>query len=102
MGTQAIHWSDGMFLACSLVANGQMMDPVNMRPLSKGECESLDQYLHAHGLPAVHVAEAFTLSQAVASGIDDELALRRLAALGREAASLLRIFDEGLAELQPE
>eukprot|EP00930_Biecheleria_cincta_P073451 TRINITY_DN6073_c4_g1_i1.p1 TRINITY_DN6073_c4_g1~~TRINITY_DN6073_c4_g1_i1.p1 ORF type:complete len:539 (-),score=96.10 TRINITY_DN6073_c4_g1_i1:7-1602(-) len=89
---QVVHWSDGMFLACSLVANAQILDPVNMRPLSGGECESLDQYLEAHGFQPVHVGQALALSEAT----DDADAARQLASLSRSAASMLMImFDEG-------
>lgn len=59
---QAVHWFDGRFLACSLVAKSQFMDPVSRRPLSHSECDSLDAYLAANGLPALGVADAFVIA----------------------------------------
>mmetsp|Transcript_101464 Transcript_101464/g.286227 ORF Transcript_101464/g.286227 Transcript_101464/m.286227 type:complete len:503 (-) Transcript_101464:278-1786(-) len=100
MGTpgQAIHWSDGMFLACSLVANSRFVNPVTRRPLSRGECQSLDDYLDGHQLPDVQVAEAFDLAQAAASDSAIGKGNQRLNELSRDAAALLHIFDEGPVE----
>jgi len=92
LSMRAVHWFDGKFLACSLVSKGQLVDPVSMRPLVREECVSLDRYLTVNGLPAVNVAEAFDLARAAEEG--DEGARQRLTALGSEASSLVRIFDE--------
>jgi len=93
LSMKAVHWFDGRFLACSLVSKGQLVDPVSMRPLVREECASLDRYLASNGLPAVNVAEAFDLAQAIAKG-GNPAASERLESLGHEAASLVRIFDE--------
>ena len=94
---QSVHWFDGMFLASFLVSSGQLIDPVNRRSLSRGECKSLDEYIQAHGFPAVHVTDAFDLAKAVKSTQSSESsgpAATRMAALEREAASMLRsLFD---------
>eukprot|EP00931_Biecheleriopsis_adriatica_P086899 TRINITY_DN61453_c0_g1_i1.p1 TRINITY_DN61453_c0_g1~~TRINITY_DN61453_c0_g1_i1.p1 ORF type:complete len:952 (+),score=224.66 TRINITY_DN61453_c0_g1_i1:264-2858(+) len=95
---QSVHWFDGMFLASFLVSSGQLIDPVNRRPLSRGECKSLDEYLKSHGLPAVHVTDTFDLTQAVKSNRPQQASeggdAARMAALEREAASMLRsLFD---------
>lgn len=92
---QVIHWFDGRFLASFLVSSGQLIDPVNRRELSRGECRSLDEYICAHGCPAVHVADAFDLANAVKTTTQAEgPAAVRMAALEREAASMLRsLFD---------
>ncbi|CAJ1359491.1 unnamed protein product [Effrenium voratum] len=37
----AVHWFDGMFLACTLVANAKLQDPVNMRQLTAGDAGRL-------------------------------------------------------------
>lgn len=102
LACKPVHWFDGKFLACSLVSKGQLWDPMSMRPLSRQECASLDAYLAAKGLPAVHVAEAFDLARAAAADAaageaPEELRrgrAERLAELGREASSLLCIFDD--------
>jgi len=92
----SVHWFDGMFLASFLVSSGQLIDPVNRRPLTRGECVALDAYLTAHGLPAVHVADSFDLAKAVTgqqSG-GDSVDAQRMSMLEREAASMLRsLFD---------
>jgi len=104
-----VHWFDGAFLASFLVSSGQFIDPVNRRPLSLGECMSLDAYIAAHKFPAVHVADAFELSRKVASkqqtgnenGDNNSTANT---ALQREAAAILRnlfSFRSATAE-QPE
>lgn len=92
---QAIHWFDGMFLASFLVSSGQLIDPVNRRALTRGECVSLDEYLEAHGLPPVHVADVFDLARAVSGQqAGNSGNLERIASLEREAASMLRsLFD---------
>ncbi|CAJ1385586.1 unnamed protein product [Effrenium voratum] len=93
---QAVHWFDGMFLASFLVSSGQLIDPVNRRSLSRGECKSLDEYIQAHGFPAVHVTDAYDLARAVktTSQASDGPAAARMAILEREAASMLRsLFD---------
>lgn len=91
---QSVHWFDGMFLASFLVSSGQLIDPVNRRALSRGECQSLDEYIAAHGFPAVHVTDAFDLAKAVRTTRSDGPAATRMAALEREAASMLRsLFD---------
>eukprot|EP00438_Fugacium_kawagutii_P032687 Skav221348 [mRNA] locus=scaffold1845:143227:156381:- [translate_table: standard] len=90
---QRVHWFDGMFLASFLVSSGQLIDPVNRRSLSRGECKSLDEYIFAHGFPSVHVTDAFDLAKAVKSTSSGPAA-SRMAALEREAASMLRsLFD---------
>lgn len=92
----SVHWFDGMFLASFLVSSGQLIDPVNRRPLTRGECVALDAYLTAHGLPAVHVADSFDLAKAVTgqqSG-GDSVDAQRMSMLEREATSMLRsLFD---------
>ena len=92
---QSVHWFDGMFLASFLVSSGQLIDPVNRRSLSRGECKSLDEYIQAHGFPAVHVTDAFDLAKAVSQTTQSNgPAATRMAALEREAASMLRsLFD---------
>eukprot|EP00927_Polykrikos_kofoidii_P049717 TRINITY_DN43732_c0_g1_i1.p1 TRINITY_DN43732_c0_g1~~TRINITY_DN43732_c0_g1_i1.p1 ORF type:complete len:711 (+),score=142.27 TRINITY_DN43732_c0_g1_i1:135-2267(+) len=91
---QAVHWFDGMFLASFLVSSGQLIDPTNRRPLSRAECASLDEYLAAHSLPSVHVADAYDLSQAAAKQDGGSGNRDRIAVLEREAASMLRsLFD---------
>mmetsp|Transcript_45587 Transcript_45587/g.126521 ORF Transcript_45587/g.126521 Transcript_45587/m.126521 type:complete len:593 (+) Transcript_45587:48-1826(+) len=60
---QAVHWFDGKFLACSLASKRQFEDPVNRRPLTRGECESLDEYIASNSLPAIHVVDAFDRSR---------------------------------------
>ena len=93
---QSVHWFDGMFLASFLVSSGQLIDPVNRRALSRGECQSLDEYIRAHGFPAVHVTDAFDLAKAVKTTTSsaEGPAATRMAALEREAASMLRsLFD---------
>jgi len=94
-GQQSVHWFDGMFLASFLVSSGQLIDPVNRRSLTRGECKSLDEYIQAHGFPAVHVTDAFDLAKAVSQTTQsDGPAATRMAALEREAASMLRsLFD---------
>eukprot|EP00928_Gymnodinium_smaydae_P081750 TRINITY_DN65212_c0_g1_i2.p1 TRINITY_DN65212_c0_g1~~TRINITY_DN65212_c0_g1_i2.p1 ORF type:complete len:793 (-),score=131.61 TRINITY_DN65212_c0_g1_i2:30-2408(-) len=94
LSLQAVHWFDGMFLACFLVAKDSLIDPVNMRALCRTECAALDEYLCANGLPAVHVAEAFDLTLRAANGSTCERDAERLAALRRDAASTSRIFEE--------
>jgi len=89
-----VHWFDGKFLACSMVSKGQLVDPVSMRPLAREECASLDRYLQANGLPAVHVEDAFRCASAGLCDMEESKAKERLLALGRDAASMLRIFDE--------
>lgn len=89
---KAIHWFDGMFLASYLVSEKKFDDPVNRRPLSRGECRSLDAYLKSLGLPPVHVTDAFDLGKAIAnqqSATGGENS-RRMEALEREAASMLQ------------
>eukprot|EP00930_Biecheleria_cincta_P083774 TRINITY_DN73281_c0_g1_i1.p1 TRINITY_DN73281_c0_g1~~TRINITY_DN73281_c0_g1_i1.p1 ORF type:complete len:961 (+),score=193.03 TRINITY_DN73281_c0_g1_i1:189-2885(+) len=98
---ETVHWFDGMFLASFLVSSGQLIDPVNRRALSRGECKSLDQYLKSHRLPAVHVTDTFDLTRAVKGNRQQQAASEsgdsnatRMAALEREAASMLRsLFD---------
>merc|ERR1712216_624232 len=88
-----VHWYDGAFLASFLVSSSNFIDPVNRRPLTHGECLSLDEYLYELGLPAVEVADAFQLHQHVSSkagGRSED----RVTALEREAANVLRsLFD---------
>ncbi|CAK0902692.1 unnamed protein product [Prorocentrum cordatum] len=59
--SQAVHWFDGRCLASFLTSSGRLIDPVNRRPLSRGECESLDAYLLSNGLPEAHVSCVFDL-----------------------------------------
>lgn len=90
---QNVHWFNGMFLASFLVSSSQLIDPVNRRQLTRGECVSLDNYLAAHRLPAVHVTDVYDLQQAVSGSVSSG-ATDRIAALEREAASMLRsLFD---------
>jgi len=89
-----VHWFDGKFLACSVVSKGQLVDPVSMRPLVREECASLDRYLKANGLPAVHVEDAFKCANAALHNMQESRAKERLLVLGQDAASMLRIFDE--------
>lgn len=90
---QNVHWFNGMFLASFLVSSGQLIDPVNRRQLTRGECLSLDNYLAAHRLPAVHVTDVHDLQQAVSGSVSNGTT-DRIRALEREAASMLRsLFD---------
>eukprot|EP00971_Amphidinium_carterae_P252210 5007347-Amphidinium_carterae.1 len=88
-GDAVVHWFDGAFLASFLVSSGQFIDPVNRRPLSIGECASLDEYLEAHALPPVHVEDAYKLSKKVAAS-QQGATNSASNALQREAASILR------------
>merc|ERR1712232_192756 len=84
-----------MCLACSLVSTATFVDPVNSRPLSRGECDSLDAYLAALGLPAVQVTEAFDLASVARSKDGGKAFDEMLLTLKREAASMLRLLDDG-------
>lgn len=87
---QVVHWFDGAFLASFLVSSSDFIDPVNRRLLTRAECLSLDAYLGALRLPAVHVTDAYDLLQRVSAKSSVSGDQSRMTALGREAASLLQ------------
>eukprot|EP00746_Dinoflagellata_sp_MGD_P148479 gnl/MRDRNA2_/MRDRNA2_80683_c0_seq1.p1 gnl/MRDRNA2_/MRDRNA2_80683_c0~~gnl/MRDRNA2_/MRDRNA2_80683_c0_seq1.p1 ORF type:complete len:180 (-),score=21.31 gnl/MRDRNA2_/MRDRNA2_80683_c0_seq1:275-790(-) len=64
---EAVHWFDGAALALFLASGCQdrLRDPVNRRPLERGECESLDLYLKEHGIVLVSDAGSSTSVTAV-------------------------------------
>lgn len=92
---EAMHWFDGMFLACSIVSRGKFEDPVSTRALAREECVRLDEHISARNAPRICVAEAFDLARLRSAGTATEGQLRRLKTLEGEAATWQRLFDEG-------
>merc|ERR1712216_749434 len=54
-----------------------LIDPVNRRPLTRGECASLDAYLSTYGLPPANITDAYDFSQRPPGPEREQAAARR-------------------------
>ena len=81
----AYNYFDGKILSHYLISSGNFSHPVSRRPLSRNECEALDEYMSRHKLGDAGVTHVFDLK----SDTSDK-SRHHLEALQREASDILQ------------
>ena len=93
----AYNYFDGKILSHYLISSGNFSHPVSRRPLSRNECEALDEYMSRHKLGDAGVTHVFDLK----SDTSDK-SRHHLEALQREASDILQsLFSSTSTSLRP-